>query len=160
MIYYIDYKKAMSIVPLDSLILVCGISVLVTIGTKAGAVDALSAWAESSISGAAAPYFMVIISAIYSLFAAAVGVVVPTMATLIPGLVATSAAFTPAYFFSLSNTPAILTGYSPFSSGGSITMSGVFDQKERDNLFKWLLVFPAMSIVTQLIITALGLVIR
>ena len=155
-----DYKKAMSIVPLDSLILVCGISVLVTIGTKAGAVDALSAWAESSISGAAAPYFMVIISAIYSLFAAAVGVVVPTMATLIPGLVATSAAFTPAYFFSLSNTPAILTGYSPFSSGGSITMSGVFDQKERDNLFKWLLVFPAMSIVTQLIITALGLVIR
>lgn len=155
-----DYKKAMSIVPMDSLILVCGISVLVSIGTKAGAVDALSAWAGSSISGAVAPYFMVLISAIYSLFAAAVGVVVPTMATLIPGLVAANAAFTPAYLFSLSNTPAILTGYSPFSSGGSITMSGVFDQKERDELFKWLLIFPAMSTVLSLILTALGLVIK
>ena len=155
-----DYKKAMSIIPLDSLFLVCGISVLVSIGTKAGAVDALSAWANASISGNVAPYFMVLISAIYSLFAAAVGVVVPTMATLIPGLVATSAAFTPAYFFSLSNTPAILTGYSPFSSGGSITMSGVFDEKERDELFKWLLIFPAMSTVLSLVLTALGLVIK
>ncbi|MBR4579299.1 MAG: hypothetical protein IKQ69_02565 [Oscillospiraceae bacterium] len=155
-----EHKKALSIVPLDSLILVCGISVLVSIGTKAGAVDALSAWAGSSINGTVAPYFMVVISAIYSLFAAAVGVVVPTMATLIPGLVAANAAFTPAYLFSLSNTPAILTGYSPFSSGGSITMSGVFDQKERDELFKWLLVFPAMSTVVSLILTALGLVIK
>ncbi len=155
-----DYKKALSIVPLDSLILVCGISVLVSIGTKAGAVDALSAWAGASISGKVAPYFMIIISAIYSLFAAAVGVVVPTMATLIPGLVAANAAFTPAYLFSLANTPSILTGYSPFSSGGSITMSGVFDQKERDELFKWLLVFPAMSTVLCIILNALGLVIH
>lgn len=155
-----DYKKALAIVPMDSLILVCGISVLVSIGVAAGAVDELSAWAGENISGAVAPYFMVIVSAVYSLFAAAVGVVVPTMATLIPGLVAANPAFTPAYLFSLANTPSILTGYSPFSSGGSITMSGVFDQKERDHLFKWLLIFPVMATAFSLILTACGLVIK
>lgn len=155
-----DYKKAISIVPMNSLILVCGISVLISIGVKAGAVEALSAWAGENINGAVAPYFMVIVSAVFSLFAAATSVVVPTMGTLIPGLVAANAAFTPAYLFSLSNTAAILTGYSPFSSGGSITMSGVFDEEERDVLFKWLLVFPAISTVFTLFLTALNLVVR
>jgi len=155
-----DFKDALAKVPMSSLILVSGISVLISVGVKAGAVEQLSAWAGENISGAAAPFFMVVVSAVFSLFAAATSVVVPTMGTLIPGLVAANMAFTPGYLFSLSNTSAILTGYSPFSSGGSITMSGVFDEKERDMLFKWLLIFPAMSTVFCLILTALGLVIN
>ena len=155
-----DFKDALAKVPMSSLILVSGISVLISVGVKAGAVEQLSAWAGENISGAAAPFFMVVVSAVFSLFAAATSIVVPTMGTLIPGLVAANMAFTPGYLFSLSNTSAILTGYSPFSSGGSITMSGVFDEKERDMLFKWLLIFPAMSTVFCLILTALGLVIN
>lgn len=147
---------ALAKTPLDSLILICCTSMLIGVGVKAGVVDCLSAWAAQNVSRSVAPYLVVVVSGVLSLFASAINVVVPTVGTIIPGL-ALAHGFTPGYLFSLSATMAMLTGYSPFSTGGSISLSGVYDEQERGRLFQWLLLFPAIAMAVMLLLTALGL---
>jgi di/tricarboxylate transporter len=147
---------AMKKIPMNTLILVCGVSTLISVGVKAGAVDMLSSWAAVYITGIFAPYFMVIVSGVFSLFASSINIVVPTMGTMIPGLAAAHG-LTPGYLFSLSACMATLAGYSPFSTAGGSTISGIFDEKERDRLFKWLLVIPFMALTYILVLTFFGL---
>jgi di/tricarboxylate transporter len=149
-------RDAIQKIPMDTLILVCGVSVLISVGVKAGAVDILSSWAAAHITGTFAPYFMVIVSGVFSLFASSINVVVPTMGTMIPGLVAAHG-LTPGYLFSLSACMATLAGYSPFSTAGGSTLSGIFDEKERDRLFRWLLVIPFMALGYVLVLTLFGM---
>lgn len=147
---------ALAKTPLDALILICCTSMLIGVGVKAGVVECLSSWAAQNVSRAVAPYLVVVISGVLSLFASAINVVVPTVGAIIPGLVLAHG-FTPGYLFSLSATMAMLTGYSPFSTGGSISMSGIYDDQVRNQLFKWLLLFPLIAMAVMLLLTALGL---
>jgi hypothetical protein len=151
-----NIREAMQKIPMTTLILVCGVSTLISVGVKAGAVDMLSSWAAVHITGAFAPYFMVIVSGVFSVFASSFNVVVPTMGTMIPGLVAAHG-LTPGYLFSLSACMATLAGYSPFSTAGGSAISGIFDEKERDKLFKWLLIIPFMALGYVLVLTFFGL---
>jgi hypothetical protein len=154
-----NFNEAMQKIPINALILVCGVSTLISVGIEAGVEDVLSLWVAEHINGSLTPYFMVIVSGVFSLFASSISIVVPTMGTMIPGLVAAHG-FSPAYLFSLSACMATLAGYSPFSIAGGSIMSGVFDEKERDKLFRWLLIIPFIALVYMLVLTFSGLLVK
>ena len=152
-------QEAIQKIPMDTIILVCGISTLISIGTEVGAVKIISDWAVANIKGSAAPYFMSLVSGVFSVFASGNSVVVPTMGTMIPGLVAATG-HSAALLFSLSACTANLTGMSPFSTAGGFTLSGVTEPKVRDTMFKWLLVIPIFALVMMQILILLGVLIK
>ena len=152
-----DEKQAMTKIPMSALLLVCGVSTLISIGMKAGVVEQLSAWAAANISGKIAPYFFAISAGTMSYFASTVNVVVPSLGMLVAG-VSSSTGIPATLLYSYLNTASSFSGFSPFSSGGAISLSGVSDEEDRNTLYKTLLIFPTVAIAIFLIMIVLGLV--
>jgi len=150
-------KDALSKVPWATVMLICGIGVLIQTAVEIGIVDVLSAWIEANVSGDAGIYILILVAAVMSFFSSSLGVVVPTMSVLVP-IMAEITGRNPAFLFAIIVTTAMLTGFSPFSSAGAITMSGVPSEEERNKLYKWMLAAPAVNLVYMMLIAAVGIV--
>jgi di/tricarboxylate transporter len=134
-------KEAINKVPWNTIILICGMGVLIQSAVSIGVIDALSKWIQSNVEGALAVHLLITTSAVMSFFSSTLGVVVPTLSALVPTFQDISGT-SPGFLFSILTVPALLTGYSPFSSSGAITMAGVPSEEERNRIFKYLLAAP------------------
>lgn len=141
-----DNKKALKMVPMDALILICGVSLLVSVGMKAGAVDVMSEWVAANVSSKAAPYLLALIAGFYSYFASTVNVVVPSLGALCAGVSSATGISVP-MCYSYLNTGSAWSAYSPFSSGGAITLAAISDEKQYNMLYKEALFLPFIAAV-------------
>lgn len=150
-------KAAFSKMPWNTIFLICGIGLLIQTAVKFGVVDDLSAWISANVSGSGAIYALILASVCMSFFSSTLGVVVPSLSTLVP-VFSSITGFGPGYLFSLLTVPALLTGYSPFSSAGAITMAGVPDEAERQSIFKVMLAAPFVLFVFFCALTFIGVI--
>ncbi|NLI90622.1 MAG: di-/tricarboxylate transporter [Peptococcaceae bacterium] len=134
-------KDAINKVPWNTIILICGMGVLIQSAVSIGVIDSLSKWIQSNVDATMAAYLLITTSAVMSFFSSTLGVVVPTLSALVPVFQNITGA-APGFLFSILTVPALLTGYSPFSSSGAITMTGVPSEEERNRIFKFLLAAP------------------
>lgn len=150
-------KEALSKVPWSTIILLCGMGVLIEVAVKAGTIKELAAWMAGNVSQGSAPIVLALVAAVMSFFSSTMGVVMPTLYPIVPGI-ATSVGANPAVLFSIITVAAAFTGFSPFSSGGALALTGVTDEKERKKLFTQLLFLPFGAGLLAIIMVATGLI--
>ncbi len=143
-------------VPFSIIIMICSMGMLINIAINGGLVELLSDWITANINSTFAPYMLTLTASIMSFFAATLGVVIPTLSLLVPSLVATTG-LSPILLFTLVSLPGLYTGCSPFSTCGAMALAGLDDDKERDKLFKKLLILPIICAIYMWICLALGI---
>ncbi len=132
-----DEKDIIKNVPWGTIIMICGVGMLISVAIKAGTVKMIASFVSSSIPVPLVPIVMAVIGGFMSFFSSTMGVVTPALFPLVPGL--ESATGIPAVIlFSCIVIGAQATAISPFSSGGSLMLSAVGDE-ERESMFSELM---------------------
>jgi di/tricarboxylate transporter len=106
-----DCRHAMASVPWGTLILICGISMLISMTINAGAVTGLFSWLVPVLFG--------VVAAVISFFSSTLAVVTPALFPLVPPI-APEAGLDPMILFIAIVVGAQSTSISPFSTGGCL----------------------------------------
>ncbi|MCG1013167.1 SLC13 family permease [Tepidanaerobacter sp. GT38] len=130
-------KKVVANVPWNTLIMICGVGMLISVAVKAGTVDLLAGWVGTNVPSTLVPIVMCIIGGIMSLFSSTLGVVAPTLFPTVPSISAATG-INPVVLFVAIIVGAQATSISPFSSGGSLVLGSV-NEREKDEMFRKLL---------------------
>lgn len=133
-----DERKAIASIPWPTLIMICGVGMLISVAIKAGTIDALASWMGSSIPSVLVPVVIGVVAAFMSLFASTLGVVTPALFPIVPSL-AENLALDPMMLFICIVVGAQATAISPFSSGGSLILGACPTEETRSKLFPQLL---------------------
>lgn len=133
-----DEKKAIALVPWNTLIMICGVGMLIQVAIKAGTIDMLASWVGSSLPNAIVPYALALIGGMMSFFSSTLGVVCPALFPVIPSI-AEASGVSAIILFTVTVIGAQATAISPFSSGGSLILGSCTSEEERNAMFPELL---------------------
>lgn len=139
-----DEKKVIALVPWGTLIMICGVGMLIALGVKLGIITTLSEWLANNVPVWVIPVLLCLISAIMSVFSSTLGVVAPTLFPIVPALALTSG-LNPLVLFICIVVGAQSTAISPFSSGGSLIMASAPADIDKTRFFNQLL-FKAIPV--------------
>ncbi|WP_416189851.1 SLC13 family permease [Neisseria sp. CCUG17229] len=139
-----DEKKVIALVPWNTLLMICGMGMLIGIGVKAGVIEAFSGWVSGNVAFWLIPVVLCCIGAIMSVFSSTLGVVAPTLFPIIPAI-AIHSGLEPALLFTAVVVGAQATAISPFSSGGSLILGSAPEGIDKNKLLNSLL-FRAIPI--------------
>lgn len=132
-------KEVIAKVPWNTIIMIAGAGMLIAVAVEAGTIDQLSSWIGDNVPVFLVPVAFSLVGAIMSFFSSTTGVVAPALFPLIPALAA-STGLNPAVLFSCTVLGAQSSAISPFSSGGSLILSGFHgNEEERTRLFNRLM---------------------
>ena len=115
-----DQKKALNFVPFSTIILVCGVGMLVSVATSAGAVDMFSSWIGENLSATAAKLVIALVAGCMSFFSSTLGVVGPALIPMIPNIAGATGVSVTALVSGIM-IGGHFAGVSPFSTGGAMT---------------------------------------
>lgn len=133
-----DERKAMASVPWGTLIMICGVGMLISVAIKAGTIGILASWIGSSIPPILVPVVFGAVAAFMSIFSSTLGVVTPALFPMVLPI-AGSMGIDPMILFIAIVAGAQATSISPFSSGGSLILGACSDEQSRSSLFPQLL---------------------
>ena len=133
-----DERKAMATVPWGTLIMICGVGMLISVAIKAGTIDILSSWIGSSIPPVLVPVVFGVVAAFMSIFSSTLGVVTPALFPMVLPI-AGNIGIDPMILFIAIVAGAQATSISPFSSGGSLILGSCSNDQSRASLFPQLL---------------------
>lgn len=139
-----DEKKVIALVPWGTLIMICGVGMLIALGVKLGIITTLSEWLANNVPVWVIPVLLCLISAIMSVFSSTLGVVAPTLFPIVPALALTSG-LNPLVLFICIVVGAQSTAISPFSYGGSLIMASAPADIDKTKFFNQLL-FKAIPV--------------
>lgn len=137
-------KEVLAKVPWNTIVMICGVGMLINVAIAAGTIDLLAEWAGSSLPVWLIPLAFSIVGAIMSFFSSTLGVVCPALFPLVPALVETTGIH-PLILFTCIVIGAQSSAISPFSSGGSLIMGSCTTEEDRNEMFPKLL-FRAVPI--------------
>ena len=137
-------KEVIAKVPWNTIIMICGVGMLINVAISAGTIDLLASWAGSSLPAWFIPIAFSLIGAVMSFFSSTLGVVCPALFPLVSSL-AHTAGLDPMILFTCIVIGAQSSAISPFSSGGSLIMGSCATEEERNTMFPKLL-FQAVPI--------------
>jgi len=137
-----DERKVMATLPWGTIVMICGMGMLISVAIKAGTVAALASWISGNIPSVLIPVAFGVVAALMSLFASTLGVVTPALFPIVPPLAA-SLGIDPMLIFICIVVGAQATSISPFSSGGSLILGSCQDDESRATLFPKLLLRAA-----------------
>ena len=121
-------------VPWNTIIMICGVGMLINVAIEAGTLDLMASWAGSSLPVFVVPIAFSIIGSIMSFFSSTLGVVCPALFPLVPALAAATS-INPLIIFSSIVIGAQSSAISPFSSGGSLVLGTCTSDEERTSMF-------------------------
>lgn len=143
-------KEIIVKIPWNTLIMICGVGMLISVAIKAGTIDLLSSWIGTNIPKPIVPIVLCIVAGIMSFFSSTLGVVAPSLFPIVPPISQTIG-LDPAVLFIAIIIGAQATSISPFSSGGSLILSSSTDN-EREELFNQLMFKGVFTCLTGAII--------
>ncbi|MEW9124981.1 MAG: SLC13 family permease [Thermotaleaceae bacterium] len=133
-----DEKTVIAKVPWNTLIMICGVGMLISVAIKAGTIDIMAGWIGGNIPAFAVPIVLSIVGGIMSFFSSTVGVVAPALFPIVPSIAETTG-LNPMALFTCVIIGAQATAISPFSSGGSLILGSCATDEERSEMFPKLL---------------------
>ncbi|WP_353980273.1 SLC13 family permease [Salinicola endophyticus] len=133
-----DERQAIASLPWGTIIMICGVGMLISVAIKAGTIDLLGSWIGTNIPPALIPVAFGVAAALMSLFASTLGVVTPALFPLVLPI-ANTLAIDPMIIFIAIVVGAQATSISPFSSGGSLILGSCPDDRARAGLLPKLL---------------------
>ena len=140
-----DEKKAIMSVPWTTIVMVCGISILVSVAVQAGTIDLIVNAVTSIENPSVITILMTLGAGIMSIFSSTTGVVLPTLYPTVPAI-SSAAGIIPGLLFAAICTGSISTGMSPFSACGGILL-GCVKEEDVKPMYKALLVIPFAALV-------------
>lgn len=133
-------KEVIAKVPWNTILMICGVGMLINVAIEAGTIRLLASWAGSSLPAWLIPIAFSFVGAIMSFFSSTLGVVCPALYPLVPTL-ASATGISPLVLFSCIVIGAQSSAISPFSSGGSLVLGSCTSEEERSAMFPKLLFF-------------------
>ncbi|MCE3028672.1 SLC13 family permease [Salinicola sp. DM10] len=133
-----DERQAIASLPWGTIIMICGVGMLISVAIKAGTIDLLGSWIGTNIPPVLIPVAFGVAAALMSLFASTLGVVTPALFPLVLPI-ANTLAIDPMIIFIAIVVGAQATSISPFSSGGSLILGSCPDDRARAGLLPKLL---------------------
>ncbi len=161
-----DEKKAMTKVPWGTLILICGVGVLMNVVIELGGLDVMSQALLSIMTPKTAAPIIAVTSSILSFFSSTTGVVMPSMIPTLGPIVETlgtgSAGF--AQLASVVITSSLSAAFSPASTGGGLILAAYMTasdapdkEKEQNKLFGRLLMIAVACVIANAILATIGI---
>lgn len=131
-------KEVVAKVPWNTIIMICGVGMLIGVAIEAGTIDMLSSYASSNLPIWLIPIAFSVIGAVMSFFSSTLGVVCPALFPIVPALAA-GTGINPLILFTCIVIGAQSSAISPFSSGGSLVLGSCGSEEERSRMFPRLL---------------------
>lgn len=129
-----DSREVIKRLPMNTILILGGVTMLMTTAKNAGLTDVISAWVSTAVPAFLIPMILVFIAGFLSFFSGGVSVVCPLLFPMIPAIV--SATGLPlGLVLGFTYVGATCTGTSPFSTGGAFTVSTAVNDEQRGNLF-------------------------
>lgn len=154
-----EEKDAIYNVPWSTLLLVCGVGVLVNVVSLAGGITTLTDALSAFMTGRTAAPIMTIIGGLMSAVSSASGVVMPTLIPAVPGLIENLGAnIAPTTLVSAIILGAHVVTNSPLSTLGALAMASAGDDVDKGRLFRDLLILGFAGILFGALIVYLGIV--
>lgn len=156
-----DTKSVIKKVPWNTLIMICGVGILIAVAIKAGTIKILANWVGGNIPTFMVPIALCIIGGIMSFFSSTLGVVCPALFPIVPSI-ASATGLNPMLLFTSIIIGAQATSISPFSSGGSLVLGSCASEDESSAMFPRLLfrAVPFCLAVSTVLTIILSFVIR
>lgn len=156
-----DEKTVISKIPWNTLIMICGVGMLIEIAVTAGMIDLLAGWVGTNIPSFFIPVVVTAVAGIMSFFSSTLGVVAPALFPVVPALAAASGVSPMVLFTCIIMGAQATGGLSPFSSGGSLALGSCATEGEREQLFKQLMfkATPAVFCVVVVIGFIYGMIV-
>lgn len=153
-------KDVLAKVPWNTIIMICGVNMLINIAIKAGTIELLAGWVGRNVSTVLLPVVITLVAAVMSFFSSVTGVVCPALFPLVPTICAATS-INPMLLFICIVLGAQSSSLSPFSSGGSLILGSCDSEEERNIMFPKLLfyVVPVTMMATIIFNFVLGLII-
>jgi di/tricarboxylate transporter len=147
-----DQEAALKAVPWDTIIMVCGVSVLVAIVEKTGGLDLFTSLLARVSTTQNVPGVIAFIAGAISAYSSSSGVVMPTFIPMVPGLIAKLGGGDPVAIISAINVGSHVVDVSPLSTLGAMCIANAAPAEDRNRLFQRLLVYGlAMAVVGALV---------
>lgn len=140
-------------IPWNVLLIIGGMGCLFSVASAGGATELLSSMIQNSIPAVLIVPIMALLAGTMSLFSDSIGVVLPLLLPLAPGITAATGISVSAFATAVA-TGALTSGIAPFSTGGAVIFSFV-PEFARKKMFVYQLI---MAIVCVCIVALLALV--
>ena len=151
-----DEKKTILSVPWNTIIMVCGMGMIISVASEAGTMTYLSEFITRSFPAPLIPLIMALVAGIMSVFFSTIGVVVPALYPVIFSMSAATGA-SPALLFSLVPIASGYTGSSPFSLFGAMIVASA-EEKDKPKLFLQLLLVAGSALLSIVVLAAVGVI--
>lgn len=157
-----DEQAALSKLPWNTLIMITGVGVLISLVTELGGIDLLSDMLSMLMSGKTASAVMALLGGVMSWVSSASGVVMPTLIPTVPNLVETLPGTNALEIVVGLCIGAHAAAVSPLSSCGAMMLaaystSSNVDAKARNKMFAQLFYLSAAGVAFSALLALLGL---
>lgn len=157
-----DEEQALKKIPWGTLLLICGVGVLMNVIISLGGIDLLSASLASVMSAKSATTILGVTAGVMSWFSSTSGVVMPTLIPTIPHIIQQmSISVNPVEWVTAISMVSNTAGISPLSTGGALALAAYSAEAgaaagELDRLFIKMFSISAAGVVTLSILAYFG----
>ncbi len=156
-----DEKKAIKSIPWGTLVMVCGVGVLVNVMDTLGGISLISNGLQSMMTTSTATPIMAACSGILSWVSSTTGVVMPTLFPIADEICKAMQGVNFIELISAIVATSFASAISPLSTGGAIIMSSYSASmetttEEMNNMFKTLFLLSVANMVMNVALSAVG----
>ncbi len=152
-----DERTAFAAIPLSTLVLVCGVGMLVSVAQAVGGIELMTQLLARLMNARTAAPIMAVIGGILSIISSASGVVMPTLIPAAPGVAAEVGGDATRIIAALIMGAHVVTN-SPISTLGALAVSAAGPEIDRDRLFRGLFVLSLAGLGYAALLVFVGLV--
>ena len=147
-----DQAAALKAVPWETIIMVCGVSMLVAIVERTGGLDLFTTLLARVSTAQNVPGVIAFVAGAVSAYSSSSGVVMPTFIPMVPSLIARLGGGDPVAIISAINVGSHVVDVSPLSTLGAMCIANAAAHEDRNQLFQRLLIYGlAMALVGALV---------
>jgi Na+/H+ antiporter NhaD/arsenite permease-like protein len=147
-----DQEDALKMVPWSTIIMVCGVSVLISILQTTGGMDLFTSLLASVANVGNITALIALITGVISVYSSSSGVVMPAFIPIVPGLIAKLGGGNPVAIVSSINVGSHLVDVSPLSTLGALCIANAAPHEDRNQLFRHLLWYGlSMSVIGAMV---------
>jgi di/tricarboxylate transporter len=135
------HEYALKAVPWDTIMMVCGVSVLIALLGSPGGMDLFTTLLASASTIGNATGVIALAAGALSAYSSSSGVVMPTFIAAVPGLIEKLGGGDPVALISAINVGSHVVDVGPLSTLGALYIASAAAREDRDRLFRRLLLY-------------------
>jgi Na+/H+ antiporter NhaD/arsenite permease-like protein len=136
-----DQEEAIKVVPWNSIMMVCGVSVLISILEATGGLDLFTTLLAQVSNPANVTGVIAWVTGVVSAYSSSSGVVMPAFIPTVPGLIAKLGGGNPVAIVSAINVGSHVVDVSPLSTLGAICIANAAPHEDKNELFRYLMIY-------------------